>query len=273
MRRIAYGLMIVCAAGLASAWGQNGPHIGYVYPAGGKQGTVFHVVVGGQLLRGAEDVYISGDGVKAAVVEYVRPLNDGEIYEALRCMHDLVRKHWDAKAIAAAKQPQEMPPVADHPWLRDLDERTPKELALLQARLYDPKKQLNAQIAEQVEVEVTLDPKATPGDRELRLLTPGGLTNPVRFQVGVLPEVCEEEFAGVNDPDPPPVDLPVLFNGQITPGDVDRFSLRAHKGQQLVINMAARRLIPYLADAVPGWFQPALALYDPQGNEVAYAAN
>jgi hypothetical protein len=29
-------------------------------------------------------------------------------------------------------------------------------------------------------------------------------------------------------------------------------------------------LIPYIADAVPGWFQPVLALYDGNGKEVAY---
>ena len=30
-------------------------------------------------------------------------------------------------------------------------------------------------------------------------------------------------------------------------------------------------LIPYLPDAVPGWFQASLTLYDAQGNELAYA--
>jgi len=29
---------------------QNAPHIGYVYPAGGRQGTTFQVVVGGVLV-------------------------------------------------------------------------------------------------------------------------------------------------------------------------------------------------------------------------------
>ena len=273
MRRYLYGLVILSAASLASAWGQSGPRLGYVYPAGGQQGIVVRVAVGGQLLGGAEDVYIAGEGVRGRVVEYVRPLSEGEQYEAAQCMHDLVRKRWNAKLIAAAKAPQEMPLVADHPWLRDLDERTPKDLALLRAKLLDPKKQLNAQIAEQVDLEITIDPKAAPGDRELRVLTASGMTNPVRFQVGVLPEVREDEYGLVIDPDPAPVDLPVLLNGQITPGDVDRFALRAHKGQQLAIRMQARRLIPYLADAVPGWFQPAMALYDPQGGEVAYAGN
>ena len=34
---------------------------------------------------------------------------------------------------------------------------------------------------------------------------------------------------------------------------------------------AARELVPYLADAVPGWFQATLVLYDKKGKEVAYA--
>ena len=46
---------------------------------------------------------------------------------------------------------------------------------------------------------------------------------------------------------------------------------RRSKGQQLVIAASARELIPYIADAVPGWFQAALTLYDAKGNELAYA--
>jgi len=55
------------------------------------------------------------------------------------------------------------------------------------------------------------------------------------------------------------------------PGGVDRYRFQARKGQRLVIAATARELIPYLADAVPGWFQAALSLYDAQGQEVAYA--
>ena len=52
------------------------------------------------------------------------------------------------------------------------------------------------------------------------------------------------------------------------PGDIDRFRIKAHKGQRLVFALSARDLIPYLPDAVPGWFQAVLALYDDQGNEL-----
>ena len=63
----------------------------------------------------------------------------------------------------------------------------------------------------------------------------------------------------------------MILNGQIMPGDIDRFALKLAKGQRIVMAVSARELIPYLADAVPGWFQATLALYDDQGKEVAYA--
>ena len=74
-------LAAALAACLASAWGQNGPHLGYAYPAGGKQGTVVHVTVGGQFLRDPEEVYVSGTGVSAEVEQYLRPLNNQELGE------------------------------------------------------------------------------------------------------------------------------------------------------------------------------------------------
>ena len=48
------------------------------------------------------------------------------------------------------------------------------------------------------------------------------------------------------------------MNGQIASGEVNRYRFEASKGQRLVISVAARQLIPYIADAVPGWFQPVL---------------
>lgn len=52
----------------------NAPHIGYVYPAGGRQGTTFNVKVGGQFLDGVSDVYVSGEGVQTKVLDHVKPM-------------------------------------------------------------------------------------------------------------------------------------------------------------------------------------------------------
>ncbi len=55
------------------------------------------------------------------------------------------------------------------------------------------------------------------------------------------------------------------------PGERDRFRFNARKGQRLVVAVSARELIPYIADAVPGWFQAAVTLFDPEGKPLAYA--
>ena len=114
------------------------------------------------------------------------------------------------------------------------------------------------------------------------------LSQPLVFCVGQLPEFNKPKPPAVAEPLPAnragnagaqtaaaPVEsrivLPCVVNGQIMPGGVDRYRFQARKGQRLVIAASARELMPYLADAVPGWFQAALSLYDAQGHEVAYA--
>jgi hypothetical protein len=66
------------------------------------------------------------------------------------------------------------------------------------------------------------------------------------------------------------VALPAVLNSQLMPGEVDHYHFSARKGQHLVFRTRARALIPYLADAVPGWIQAVLTLYDDNGDEVAF---
>jgi len=298
MRICAPAFMAAFAVCVTNAWAQPAqrePHIGYLYPGGGHQGSVFRVTAGGQALRGAHNVHVSGEGVQAKVIRYYRPVRNiqKEQREQLqRRFRELRRKRL---AEASGKGPAEqnaakqettekkadtnagvVRPV-QHPLLYDLENKSLRELQHVAHQLFFPrwKRQLNTQIGEMVLIEVTIDPDAPPGDRELRLETPVGLTNPMVFQVGQFPEVCELEpndpGTRSNLPKAPPIDLPVVLNGQIMPGDVDRLRFRAKRGQQLVMQVHARRLVPYLADAVPGWFQATLALYDATGNEVVFA--
>ncbi len=135
-------------------------------------------------------------------------------------------------------------------------------------------------------VEVSIAPDADPGERELRIRTPVGVSNPMVFYVGQLPEVSrkpmltssyqvlgKEELALRKRPDDEIEDritLPCVLNGQVASGEVNRYRFAARKGQHLVITTQARQLIPYIADAVPGWFQPVLVLRHSDGKEVAY---
>ena len=66
------------------------------------------------------------------------------------------------------------------------------------------------------------------------------------------------------------ISLPCTANGQVAPGEVNWYRFQARKGQRLVLSVAARQLIPFLADAVPGWFQPVLVVCDAKGKELAY---
>ena len=319
IQRLLFVAIILC---VKTAWGQvstTEPHIGYLYPSGGQQGTVVQITVGGQNLGGATDVYIYGQGVRGSVIQYIRPLGNlqKEQRELLqRRLKEVQDKRLSELGIAPPSTGREavkrVPPkggpkedsskkenvskkendaktqvvkLPDHPLLYDLDKASLRELAHITNVLFASrsKQQPNKQIAEMVLIEITIDPNAAPGNRELRLGTPAGLTNPMVFQVGLLPEIRELEPNNrqaypelpnlpktINLPKEKPLDLPVLLNGQIMPGDVDRFRFRARQGQKLVIETQARSLIPYLADAVPGWFQAVLALYDANGNEVAF---
>lgn len=309
------------------------PRIGYVYPAGGRQGTTVEITVGGQYLRAVKDVLVTGPGVHAEVVKWnepMRPLNGDQARLLRQKVTDLRQKllsegqtpgpnapflgagadpkaarflkgtgkfapQAQAKATAtpaatakptpaataptsgtatAKATPEEPVTLPDYPMYRNLDQYTLPELDYMVKDFLKPmKRQQNSQIGETVTIRVTIDQTATAGDREIRLRSPIGLSNPLRFQVGQLPEVCERE---PNDPDAPTdkalvTSVPVLLNGQITPGDVDNFRVQCKAGQKLVIQVQARALMPYLADAVPGWFQAVIALYGPNGKEVAYA--
>ena len=257
-------LLCPCLRPAAAAFrAARGPQIGYAYPAGGRQASTFEMRLAGRYLDGVSGLVLSGGGAVAEVVEHIKPLSGRDIQLLRDRLKELQTQ------TAPPKQPRQ---AADNdtnaaaPIDRDAVQ---KEIAEIRRKLDNPKNRNreNPQLSEDVVLQVTLAPDAEPGRRELRLKTAGGLSNPVVFYVDRLPEYAEKE-----SPDPEPIaSLPVVVNGRIMPGDVDRFTLTLQEGRKVVMAVAARDLIPYLADAVPGWFQATLALYDANGVEVAYA--
>lgn len=276
MRTVCYlaaGLLLWTAAESVA----EKPHLGYGYPAGGRQDSVFEMEIGGQYLEEAADVLVTGQGVRAEVLAF------GVRYET-RQLNSLHRNLNNNRQRLEEER-------------ETLDEKELTRLTSTIARLekqirqtylpegIDPfdvkkvrsvyrsneKEQFNPQISDRLRVRVTIDPQAPPGRRELRVRTPAGISNAIFFEVGVLNEVRETE---PNDdhmsPDLQVVSIPAVINGQIRPGDIDHFRFKAARGDSIVVDVGARRIIPYLADAVPGWFQAVVALYDEDGNEVAY---
>jgi hypothetical protein len=272
LRSTMVAALLTCAAGTGFA---EAPHIGYTYPAGGQPGTSFDVILGGQYLSDAANVLISGEGVTAAVTGYA-------VRYELRELRGLYRRKENLEATieerrekgeAFEKEQRQLNVVMDKLAVAELPdgiEAANKQQALRSYRS-ETREQFNPQIAERLSLRVSIDANAEPGERELRVDTSEGLSNPMFFEIGVLAETNETE---PNDDHMAPhlqtVPVPSVINGQIRPGDIDHFRFEAREGDRLVVNVSARRIIPYLADAVPGWFQAVAALYDEDGNEVAY---
>jgi len=273
---ISVGFLLLSTAAFAQP---AGPRIGYVYPAGGRQGISFQVKVGGQYLDGVTNVYVSGPGVRATVLEHVKPLTP----QQANALREKLRELQQKRQAALRARRRGAAPNSTNTWTA-ADQRTfeeiRKRLATFQRRPANPA------IAETATLQVALAADAPPGQRELRVGSRLGISNPLVFCVGQLPEFRKRESAPNNASPPnrrprnaqpqatPPVEtvitIPAIVNGQILPGGVDRYRFRARQGQQLVCAVSARELIPYLADAVPGWFQATLTLYDSTGRELAY---
>jgi hypothetical protein len=256
------GLMLAMILAMG-AWAQSrDPHIGYVYPAGGQRGTTFEATISGQYLANASAVYVSGVGVTFKIVEQERQLTPKEQTELKETLGKLQEK----RKLGQFLTPEELKSA----------EEIKKRLTQFGRRLANPA------LGEFITVQVTVAPDAELGNREIRLLAMPGLSNPLIFNVGDLPEVSKKVWMNVPkskfsmepvlDAKPPEktIVLPATVNGQIPPGGVDRYRFAATAAQQLVVMVRARELIPYIADAVPGWFQATVALYDAKGKEVAY---
>lgn len=298
------GLALLAVA--PAAWAQQrSAHIGYVYPAGGRQGTTFEAVIAGQFLNAVDDVLVSGGGVEVEFIDLVKPIGGKELNE-LRILVDelLARKavvRQDFTALEKFRSFKNAKTVKDDKDAdKELEELKTKYAgatwtAADEKRLLEARKKMgsgvrrpaNPAISELAIVRISVAPDAEAGQRELRVATPLALSNPLVFHVGQLAEFSEKvsreipqqkssiaktSFAPKSRKAEPEmiVELPAVINGQILPGEVDRYRFTAGKGQRLVIAAGARQLIPYIPDAVPGWFQATLALYDAEGKELAY---
>ncbi len=268
------GLVLFLAA---TALASNEPHIGFAFPAGARQGDTFEMEIGGQHFNQATNILVSGEGVEIEILRYAvkyEPRRINQIYRnrenALATLKD-ENANEKTKTTAQKRIEQVEKQIALIDLPEGVDRNNKKAVQKIYRNTKNTKEQFNPQLQDRLRVKVRVAEKALPGERELRVYTPAGLSNPVYFQVGTLKEELEVE---PNDdhmsPDLQVVSVPSVINGQVRPGDMDHFRFKAQKGDSIVVDVAARRILPYLADAVPGWFQAVVALYDEDGNEVAY---
>jgi hypothetical protein len=322
---------------------QRDPKIGYVYPAGGQQGTTFEILIGGRQIARSSEVLISGSGVRGRIVHgysgmFINNSDDGKVARQIyndakqlletgnvskreelkeKPKEERKEEKGERKQIAESQNNNSVTnqvkdqvketaqPVVEQslplpetimkrfPYFGRLATPTHDDLQLVFYEYFAPRidRKPKETLNQGVLVAITIDSNAEPGSRELRLLTGNGISPPVRFMVGTTPEINELE---PNDtPELPlnslefwkrreapkiirqlePLELPIVINGRIRAADVDRFQFKAKAGQHLMIGVRARYLIPYLADAVPGWFQSAISLYAPDGKKIDNAAS
>lgn len=101
-----------------------------------------------------------------------------------------------------------------------------------------PESQRQEDYPQAMAAEIKIAADARPGDRLVRMWTSQGVTLPLPFVVGDLPEVVEQEIEG--DPIPVSVSAPITINGRIYPReDVDVWTVKLVKGQTLSSEVVA----------------------------------
>jgi hypothetical protein len=303
MKRLRFtglGLAVLLTAA-SSSWAQN-QYIGYVYPAGGQQGTTFPIRLGGQGLIHASDLVVSGEGVSVRLIDYYRVMSNEEFGLLRQQLDELRKKETTLSDVFAAKMasfefPAPIGPVDESkqgdkeskkgPPKSEKELAKEKLIARIERRFADDER--TPAVSSQTELvyaEVTVAPDAKPGRREIRVITKQGVSNPLPFFVGQVPEVTRKPMKTCQLPvlgkeyqaqrhRPPEeeelrITVPCTMNGQVAPGEANRYRFQASKGQRLVISAKARELVPYVADGVPGWFQAVMRVRDANGKEVAY---
>ncbi len=276
---VLWELVMLLAVTSSTSAQETTPQLGYAFPAGGRQGSTLQITLGGRNLGDIKRVHFSGSGVDAKVLHKIEPMKSDEAGALRKGLTELTRLPKDKRDAKVRLK------------IAGLERKIARYLGETTRRRAQPA------LSEAVALEVSIAADAEQGRREMRLETRRGMSNPIRFFVGRLPEFREQEPGLVPEaqdyPSPfrfPPlvttdIALPAVANGQIiprqpdyvdwrarrfTPGEADRYRFEARKGQQLVVAASARELVPYLADAVPGWFQATLTLYDAHGKELAF---
>ena len=127
-----------------------------------------------------------------------------------------------------------------------------------------PESQRQENYPRDMAAKVVIAPGVPEGDRFIFMRTSQGITQPMRFVVGSLPEIVEEEAEG--DEPAREVNLPVTINGRIFPReDVDAWSVNLPAGKTITARADSQRL-GYPLEA-------KLTLLDPKGKTVAEAVN
>ena len=247
-------------------------HIGFCYPAGAQQGTTVDIIIGGQGIGGKRKI-IAGPGVTLKKITYVPgfPVPAGD------------QRRYIDQWIEAIEENKPRPVLPENtqfwrvtPWYDNLDKLNKLETAILQRGFYTPRNslQMSPSINQRVILQLEIDKTAPLGKRELRIASGSDVTNSVPFFIGKHQEINEPLYERPNKKNKSPrphLSIPCAVNGQIYPGECDKFYFNAKKGEIITFKTLARELVPFIGDGVPGHFQAVLEVFDKNNRSVAFA--
>ncbi len=130
--------------------------------------------------------------------------------------------------------------------------------------------QSSPQLADKINIKITIADNVPCGLYDLRLQGPKGVSNMLPFEVASYPNFVEGATSTLRKPNRVK-SLPAVLCGYVSPGGIDYFKFSGKRGETIVASVKGRALVPYIADAVPGWFQPVIKIVDSKGREIAYS--
>lgn len=254
------------------------PYTGYIYPAGIQSGTTNRFIIGGQKLRQVRGVHFSCKGLRVLdIVQVPRFPNPA----GMQRRH---LKNW-LDGIANGVRDEPVKPADPHitewrsnRWWQVLGTLGPLELSLVERSLFVPRNPLQdtPSISQKVIVTIAADATAKPGMYEAVVWNERGMAAPYPFLVTNRIHVKEPLYTPPHRKRPAPSSADatvggVVLDGQVMPGEIDVFHVKLSGGRRYRVNVTARGLLPYIGDAVPGFFNPVVAVKDGSGRVVATA--
>ena len=262
-------VLALTAAFISAVCAARDPYVGYIYPSGIQAGTTNRFIVGGQKMWHLRGLHFGCTGLRVLKIERV---------PSLQPPTGMQRKHLKNWLDGIAKGVKTEPPKPDDPhisewrsneWYQALGTLPPIEIAIVERYLFVPRNLLQSapSLSQMTIVTIAADQNAKPGVYDVSAWNDAGISIPRPFVVTAQQHRKESLYVPPHrkQPELSSADATlsgVVLDGQIMPGEIDAFNVRLSGGKRYQVKVTARELQPYIGDAVPGFFNPAIVVRD-----------